>query len=65
MLTEIRARITYTTDGEYWTRGEETFLGHTEYGDYLYRNADRIQEVFLVSIGNTTYNTITARNGGN
>lgn len=54
-VQEITARITYTAGGEYWTRGEETFLGHGEYGDYLYRNADRIHEVTLISIGGQDY----------
>jgi hypothetical protein len=61
MLTEIRARITYSQNGQEWTRGEEVFLGHSNYGDYIYRNADRIKEVYLVSIGETVYNCVTSR----
>jgi hypothetical protein len=61
MMTEIRARITYSQDGQEWTRGEETFLGHSNFGDYLTRNAERIKEVCLVSIGETAYNRVTSR----
>ncbi len=60
-LVEIKARITYAENGQEWTRGEETFLGHAEYGNYLTRNADRIKECFLISIGDTVYNCVTSR----
>jgi hypothetical protein len=44
----ITAKITYQEN-------------HSIYGDYLYRNAYRIQEVFLVSIGQTEYNCVTSK----
>jgi hypothetical protein len=61
MLNEIRVRITYSQDGQEWTRGEEVFLEHSNFAGYLTRNADRIKEVYLVSIGETAYNCVTSR----
>jgi hypothetical protein len=63
MSAQIKARISYEENGQIWSRGEETFLSHTDYGDYLYRNADRIKSVFLVSIGETVYNCLTSKRG--
>jgi hypothetical protein len=57
----ITAKITYQENGQNWTRGNENFMNHSIYGDYLYRNAYRIQEVFLVSIGQTEYNCVTSK----
>jgi len=61
----ITARITYLQDGQEWTRGNENFMSHSIYGDYLYQNADRIKEVYLVSIGETVYNCMTSRKENN
>jgi hypothetical protein len=61
----ITARITYQENGQNWTRGNENFMNHSIYGDYLYRNADRIKEVFLVSIGETKYNCVTSKKENN
>lgn len=57
MLTSIRAKIEYidSKTGQTWTRGIEEWLGHSEYGDYLYRNADIIKEATIVSIGKVVY----------
>jgi hypothetical protein len=57
----ITARITYLQNGEEWTRGNENFMNHSVYGDYLYSNAYRIKEVFLVSISETKYNCVTSK----
>lgn len=61
----ITAKITYSQDGQEWTRGNENFMTHSDYGDYLYRNSDRIKEVFLVSINDTLYNCVTSRKENN
>jgi len=49
-MTEISAILTYKNGEERWTRGREHWMSHSEFGDYLYRNADRIERVDSLEI---------------